>query len=318
MNEPVIERPAAPPAGTASRMTGVITSPGPTFEEITRRPSWITPVLVYVVAFILVFGYFSMKADWVAIMTDQLENNPFMGMVSDTQRDQIVSQATADIKKMSPTQMTLQNVVNYLPWIVPMLHLLAMIFSTLFVMMGSLPRLQLGKAWLNFLGCLLVMIAYFAVFFIAQVAFKDAADSRILLGMLAGVATATAWIWLLNRRAKADPEFHAIMAVVGYGSVVLLVGVVALLALTIVTPAPITTPPQNMVKANLGALVKTGIPALQKLLEAFDLFWLWFFSVLTIGFRPVTKLSTGVTAAITFLPWAVVVMLSVAFAAVFG
>jgi hypothetical protein len=299
-------------------MTGVITSPGPTFQEIARRPSWMPPVLVYLVTFILVFGYFSMKADWVAIMTDQIENNPFMGMVSDSQRDKIVSQATADIKKMSPTQMSLQNVVNYLPWIVPMLHFLAMLYSTLFVMMGSLSHLQLGKAWLNFLGCALVMIAYLAVFSIAQVAFKDAADSRIMLGMVASLATAAAWIWLLNRRAKADPSFHAMMAVVGYGSVVLLIGVVALLLLTIVTPAPITTPPQNMVKANLGALIKSGSPALQKLLEAFDLFWLWFFTVLTIGFRPVTRLSTGVTAAITFLPWAFVALLSVAFAAVFG
>jgi hypothetical protein len=40
--------------------------------------------------------------------------------------------------------------------------------------------------------------------------------------------------------------------------------------------------------------------------------------VLTLGFRPVTRLSTGVTAAITFLPWGIWVLLKVAWAAVFG
>jgi hypothetical protein len=81
---------------------------------------------------------------------------------------------------------------------------------------------------------------------------------------------------------------------------------------------PIETPPEQMVKANLGALVKTGVPAVQKLLESLDVFTLWVLAVLTLGFRAVTRLSMGVTASITLLPWGIWVLLKVAWAAVFG
>ncbi len=318
MNEPVIERPAAPPAGTVSRMTGVITSPGPTFEEISRRPSWIPPVLVYLIVFIVVFYFYSMKADWVTILTDQFENSNFIGMFSEDKRDEFIRASTAEARKLSPAQFTVTQLANIVPSNIAFSHFMAAVYATLFVLMGSVPRLELGKVWLNFLGCLLLLVAYGGILVIAQAAFRDATDSRLLLVLVGSIAVTAGWVWLLNRRATADAEFHGILSVCTYSTMAMLVLQVVLLVVTLMKPAPITTPIQNMVMSNPGALVKTGIPALQRLLDMLDVFYIWYIFLLTMGFRAVTRLSTGVSASIALLPWAVVVMISVAFAAVFG
>jgi len=318
MNEPVMDRPAAPPANPVSRMAGAITAPVATFNDVARRPGWLPPFLVYLGVFLVVFAVFSMRADWVAIVTDQIENGPVSGLMPDSMKDQAVREATAPLKAMSAVQLTLTNLANYPPGLLVFFHFLAVLYATLFVLMGSVPNLKLGKAWLNFLACVALMIAYFAVYSVAQYAFKDAPDSRVMLTVLGSVVVSAAWIWLLNRRAAADPEYHGILSVITYGGMALLVGALALLALTLVTPPPIVTPPEQMVKAHPGALIKTGVPVLQKVLESLNVFWIWFFVLLTLGFRAVTKLSTGLSASIAFLPWAVVVLLSVALAAVSG
>ncbi|MGH9870804.1 MAG: hypothetical protein ACREAA_21925 [Candidatus Polarisedimenticolia bacterium] len=318
MNEPVMDRPAAPPANPVSRMAGAITAPVTTFEDVARRPGWLPPFLVYLGVFLVVFAVFSMRADWVAIVTDQIENGPFSGLMPDAMKDQAVRDAAAPIKAMSPLQLTLTNLSNYGPGLLVFFHFLAVLYASLFVMMGSVPNLKLGKAWLNFLVCFLIMIAYFAIYSVGQFAFKDAPDSRVMLTVLGSVVVTAAWIWLLNRRATADPEYHGILSVLSYGSMALMVSTLALLALTLVSPTPIATPPEQMVKAHPGALIKTGIPVLQKLLESLNVFWIWFYVLLTLGFRAVTKLSTGLSASIAFLPWAVVVLISLAMAAVSG
>jgi hypothetical protein len=321
MNEPVIETPAtrpAPPANPVARMMGAITSPAATFEDVAHRPAWIAPLVIYVVAFLVVFGIYSMRADWVIILTDQIENSPFFGMIPEAQRDEAVRGATAEVSKMSPVQQTFSNLINYPPGFIFFFHAMALVYATLFVMMGAVPKLQLGKAWLNLVVCFLLFLAYLGVFSIARFAFKDAIDSRLMLTGLASVAVFAGWIWILNLRAKADPELHRILSVCTTTAGVMLVGVVTWLAVTMITPVPIETPPEQMVKANLGALVKTGVPAVQKLLESLDVFTLWVLAVLTLGFRAVTRLSMGVTASITLLPWGIWVLLKVAWAAVFG
>ena len=244
MNEPVMDRPAAPPANPVSRMAGAITAPVATFNDVARRPGWLPPFLVYLGVFLVVFAVFSMRADWVAIVTDQIENGPVSGLMPDSMKDQAVREATAPLKAMSAVQLTLTNLANYPPGLLVFFHFLAVLYATLFVLMGSVPNLKLGKAWLNFLACVALMIAYFAVYSVAQYAFKDAPDSRVMLTVLGSVVVSAAWIWLLNRRAAADPEYHGILSVITYGGMALLVGALALLALTLVTPPPIVTPPE--------------------------------------------------------------------------
>ena len=321
MNEPVIETPAGRPAPAVSpvnRWIGVITSPASTFEDVAKRPAWVAPLLIYVVGFMIVFTIFSMRADWTAILTEQIEKSPFMGMLSEEQREQAVRGATSELTKMTQVQQTLSNLVNYPPGFIFFFHIMALIYATLFVMMGSVPKLELGKAWLNLVVCLLLFLAQIGVFAVARIAFKDAPDSRIILTGLSAVAVFAVWVWLLNKRAAADVEFHRILSVCTTATAVPVIGMLAWLAVTLVSQTPITTAPEQMVKSHLGALVQTGVPALQKLLESIDVFSLWFLIVLTIGFRAVTRLSTGVAASITFLPWGAWVLIKVAWAAVFG
>jgi hypothetical protein len=321
MNEPVIETPAgrpAPAANPASRMIGVITAPASTFEEVAKRPSWVAPLVIYIVAFMVVFTVFSMRADWVAITTEQVEKFPLMSMMNDTQREQAVRGQTADLMKMTHLQQTLDKLVTFPPGFMFFFHMMALVYATLFVMMGSLPKLELGKAWVNLLACLALLFVHIVIFWVSRLAFAHAIDSRIVLTGLGAVVVSVAWIWLLGKRAAADVEFHRVLSVCTTSTAVPVVGLLAWLAVTYVTPAPITTPPEQIVKAHLGALVQTGVPALQKLLESIDVFSLWWLIVLTIGFRVVTRLSTGVAASITFLPWGVWVLIKVASAAVFG
>jgi hypothetical protein len=321
MNEPVTDTPAttpAPPINPVARMLGAITAPAATFEDVARRPAWLMPLVIYVVVFLAVFGVYSMRADWVSIITQQIESFPLMRMAPDQARDQAVREATAEISPMSPFQRTLYNMNNFPSGLLFFFHGMALLYATLFVMMGAVPKLELGKAWLNLLVCLLVFLAYLAVVWVARLAFPDAIDSRLLLTLLATAAVFAGWVWFLNRRARADLEFHRILSVCTTAAGVMAVGLLAWLAVTLITPQPIQTPPEQMVKANLGAVVSTGMPAVQKLLESLDVFTLWTLAVLTLGFRPVTRLSTGVTAAITFLPWGIWVLLKVAWAAVFG
>jgi hypothetical protein len=261
---------------------------------------------------------FSMRADWIAIETDRIENGPMAGLMSDAMKDEAVKNSIAPLKQMSSMQITLIQLSVFAPNVVVMFHFLAVLYASLFVMMGSVPNLKLGKAWLNFLAGVVLLVAFFSIFGVAQFAFQDAADSRVTLSLLGSVVITGAWIWLLNRRAAADPEYHAILSVTTYAGMALLVASLALLALSLVTPAPISTRPEMMVKAHPGALIKTGVPALQRLLEMLDVFWIWFYALLTLGFRAVTRFSTGLSASIAFLPWAVVVLIAVAMAAVTG
>ena len=58
----------------------------------------------------------------------------------------------------------------------------------------------------------------------------------------------------------------------------------------------------KVVPSNLGALLHPENPVVRALCNSLDIFSIWALVTLTIGFRTVTTLSTGMTASITFLP----------------
>src|SRR5437867_2117075 len=195
---------------------------------------------------------------------------------------------------------------------------MALIYSTLFVMMGSLKDLKLGRAWGNLLFCLLALVVYFVVFGISRLAFPDSTDSRLLLTGLAAVLTVAGWIWLLNSHATLDPEFHRILSVCTFTSVIPMLSMVVLAMVSLVHQGDIQVYFDKVVPSNLGALLHPENPVVRALCNSLDIFSIWALVTLTIGFRTVTKLSTGMTASITFLPWGLFVMVRIALAAVFG
>ena len=316
MSEPSGEKPA--PLTPFARMIGVITSPGRTFDDIVRSPGWLPPLLCFLVMVLISVAVWGMKADFVTVIGDQIENSWFMKMVGEGQKDEIVNKALEPFRKQTQVQTTLQTVISAGVNQVPFFFGMTLIYATLFVLMGALKDLKLGSAWVTFLLCLLLYLAYFGVYALANIAFGEAPSSAILLSGTAGVAMTGGWMWLLHRRAMADPEFHRMLSVCTYSSAVLIIWTLVFIAITAATPAPIQTNFDKMVRSNLGAVIKTGVPVLQTFLESLDLFTIWWLSILTLGFRSATKLSTGMTASITFLPWAVLVFVKIAWAAVFG
>jgi len=316
MSEQVREQPA--PRTTVARLFGVITSPGETFQDISRHPGWLPPFIIYLVVFCIGFGAYAAKADWITIITDQIESNPMMKLVPDTNRDQAVAAATEDMRKLSRGQLVVTNLIQGGSGQLPFHHFMVMLFTTLFVMVGSLKDLKLGRAWVNFLLCFLIILGYFIVFGIARVTFRDAPGSQLLLSGTASIVMIGAWAWLLNRQAARDVEFHRMLSVYMYSSVILMVSLVALMTASLVHAGDIQVYVDKMVPSNLGAFVDTGNAVAQALFRSLDVFIIWFFVVLTIGFRTLTKQSTSMAASMTFLPWGLYVMIKIAWAAVFG
>ncbi|HKY31611.1 MAG TPA: hypothetical protein VJV23_03660 [Candidatus Polarisedimenticolia bacterium] len=315
MNVTVQEQPAT---GSAARMTGVIMSPGPTMQEIVRRPSWIAPMALYLLVLSIAFGVYAMKADWVAILTTQIERYNLSGLAGEDEMDKHIRKKTEDIRKRTQAQLALANGQNVVGWSVMVFHFFLLVYTTLFVMMGALAEIKLGRAWLNFLACLGIYLGVLGVAGLANTVFKDAPQSALLLSTTATLCFVGAWGWLLDRHTRRNPELHRMLGAMAHAWVIFVISSFVLLLLSLLKPAPIETPADQMVRANLAAVADTGLPALNALLSWVDVFSIWCYSVMAIGFRAATRLSTGIAFSITFLPYALFAMFHVAFKAISG
>lgn len=92
--------PAEPrPIGAAGRIFGVIISPGETFADVARRPTWLVPLLVYMVLFCGLTFLFGQKVGWERFIEREIRRNPqaaeaFERMPAEQRRAQIRQQAT--------------------------------------------------------------------------------------------------------------------------------------------------------------------------------------------------------------------------------
>ncbi|MFQ5701620.1 MAG: YIP1 family protein [Acidobacteriota bacterium] len=302
-----------------TRMLGVLTAPGSTFQHLAERPVWLAPLVTYFVVLSIAFGVYSMRADWEAIITNQVESSALIRFAPEEQQDVIVKQATKAVHDLSPWEFTLSKLVQQiLPTQVVFFHLMALVYATLFVMMGAFPELKLGRMWLNFLLCLLLAVGYVLVSLVGGIAFRSSPQSALVLGIPSVLALVGGWLWLLGRFVRQDESFRKVLSVCTHSGMVFAVGAVAFLAVSLATPQPIETPPNEIVKSSVGALITTENSAVKSLLGSLDVFSLWVLAVLTIGFRTVTKVSSGIAASLTILPWAAIVMVKIASSAAFG
>src|SRR5262249_32074077 len=66
--------PAAEPAPNAiGRVVGALVSPGETFASIARRPTWLAPLLLWIVASIAVTMVLMPRMDWEKLTRDRME-----------------------------------------------------------------------------------------------------------------------------------------------------------------------------------------------------------------------------------------------------
>jgi len=303
------------PAGgnPLARVIGVLFSPAKAYEDISRSPSWLPPLLIYIVVFLGAFALYGSKADWLGITEDTIRDFPFLQLAGDDAADQAVEQQLALIRPYSWWQNTMLNGLNVIAGTVVFYHVMTLFYSTLFYVMGLFPDMRIGRAWLNFLFGIIVLIVNTVVVAVGSRAFQSEAPATfIYLSVTSTLILTGIYAWIVNRNASRDPALHRALCASTYASAVGLVGALALAATALAVPAPIQMQVQNVVKSNLGALFPSDNSAIQSLLSSMDIFSFWFLYILTVGYRTMAKTTTGMAASIVMLPWVVWVLLKLA------
>jgi Yip1-like protein len=79
---------AQPSLSPVARIFGVLFSPGKTFEDIVRKPSWIAPVVVSTVLSIIAVVVLNQRVNWREYIAQQIEKNPQAAQLSADQKQQ--------------------------------------------------------------------------------------------------------------------------------------------------------------------------------------------------------------------------------------
>jgi hypothetical protein len=79
--------------GAVGRITGVLFSPGATYEDIVRKPSWFVPLLLLTLLSIVTCYFLIPKVDWAAFQRKQLESSPFTRNLTDEQKEQSIERS---------------------------------------------------------------------------------------------------------------------------------------------------------------------------------------------------------------------------------
>src|SRR5580704_12601867 len=79
---------AQPSLSPVARIFGVLFSPGKTFEDIVRKPSWITPVLVSTLLSIIAVVALNQRMNWRDYIVQQIEKSPRGAQLSADQKQQ--------------------------------------------------------------------------------------------------------------------------------------------------------------------------------------------------------------------------------------
>lgn len=61
--------------GAVGRLGGALFSPRPTFQDIARKPSWLSPVILYCVLALTVIAIFTQRVGWERFLREELERS---------------------------------------------------------------------------------------------------------------------------------------------------------------------------------------------------------------------------------------------------
>src|SRR5471030_544063 len=74
--------------GEFSRIAGVFFEPAKTFEDVARRPSFLTPLLLVIVASLIYTGLYSQHVGWERMIRHQTETSTRAAQLTPEQREQ--------------------------------------------------------------------------------------------------------------------------------------------------------------------------------------------------------------------------------------
>ena len=80
--------PQQPSLSAISRIFGVFFSPGRTFEDIVRKPSWLVPLALLTILSIGVSVAINQRINWREFMSQQIEKSPQAAQLSAEQKEQ--------------------------------------------------------------------------------------------------------------------------------------------------------------------------------------------------------------------------------------
>jgi len=95
---PVVAQEAPAPINHFGRLIGVFFSPKETFADITRRPSWIVPVLLMTVLGLVTAFVMNQKVDWRDVASKRIEASPRAANMTAEQKEQQLAMSA----KVSP------------------------------------------------------------------------------------------------------------------------------------------------------------------------------------------------------------------------
>jgi hypothetical protein len=81
---------AQAPINHFGRLTGALFSPGATFVDIARRPSWIAPIALLTILSLAVSVLMARKVNWERVVAKQMEQNPRTEQLQPQQRQDAI------------------------------------------------------------------------------------------------------------------------------------------------------------------------------------------------------------------------------------
>jgi hypothetical protein len=105
-NSPAIE---PPPAGIGefSRLTGVFFDPKKAFDDIAKRPTWLVPVVLLIIAGLAVSLTISQTVGWERVVRQGMETSSRAQQMTPEQREQAVAMGTKFASIMAYTAVVL-------------------------------------------------------------------------------------------------------------------------------------------------------------------------------------------------------------------
>lgn len=82
---------AQPSISPFGRIVGVFFSPGKTFEDIVRKPSWLLPLALITVLSLCVSAAINQRINWREFMNQQIEKSPRGAQLSAEQKEQQIA-----------------------------------------------------------------------------------------------------------------------------------------------------------------------------------------------------------------------------------
>lgn len=315
--------PAEPLPSLPARLFGALFSPGATFRRIVDRPLWSGAFAVYLVIVVSAMLVYSLNVDWEAMMRSSFENSVGWKLMSSIMSEGQLAEAERvslnQVLSVGRAGLALQTTINAGIGTLIVFHFLAVLFATLFYLMGALADLRLGRVYLDGFLCFLVIILFGILSFMVRAAFGE--NSLGALPYQAGLASLffVGYFLLFRRSVDRQPDFRRLIAAYAHAMAVPGLAMVVMAAVILLKQDMVTVAQDQVVASNLGAILSiTGTGPLAVLLGSLDLFTLWTLIIASIGFAAATRLSTGTSVAITFLPWGFFTMARLAMAAAFG